>query len=129
MPLLLDTSVAVALLDTVPAIVEHRRDLNETAYLSAVSRIELIPGLYLGGEYNQMRAERLDAFLENVEELPFTSREVEAYEQIIAQNGFSRRLIVDRMIAATAIANDLALATLNARDFREIGGLQIEDWS
>ena len=43
--------------------------------------------------------------------------------------GFSRRLVVDRMIAATALANDLSLATLNPRDFRDIPGLKIEDWS
>jgi tRNA(fMet)-specific endonuclease VapC len=33
------------------------------------------------------------------------------------------------MIAATALANDLSLATLNPRDVRNIPGLAVEDWS
>lgn len=77
----------------------------------------------------QTRRVLLDSFLENVEELDFTGREVAAYSSVIAAKGFSRRLVVDRMIAATALANDLALATLNPRDFRDIPGLTIEDWS
>ena len=48
---------------------------------------------------------------------------------IIAESGFSRRLVSDRMIAATAITYELTLATLNPRDFRSIPGLVIEDWS
>ncbi|WP_028969405.1 PIN domain-containing protein [Sphingomonas sp. URHD0057] len=129
MPILLDTSVAVALLEGAPALIERRRDQNDTAYLSAVSRVELIPGLYVEGKLRRDRADRLTSFLGEVEELPFDQLEVEAYERIIAATGFSRRLVVDRMIGATALANDLTLATLNSRDFRDIPGLMIEDWS
>jgi predicted nucleic acid-binding protein len=121
--------VAIALLDGTQAIADRERDQSDTPFLSAVSRVELAPGLFDGGTRNHIRAERLRAFLEEVEELPFASTEVEAYEAIIAARGFSRRLIVDRMIAATALANDLSLATLNPRDFRDIPGLAIEDWS
>jgi tRNA(fMet)-specific endonuclease VapC len=128
LPVLLDTSVAIALLDAQP-IVERKRDQTDTAFLSAVSRVELIPGLFASGTRDHTRADRLTVFLEEVEELPFASTEVEAYEAIIAARGFSRRLIVDRMIAATALANDLSLATLNPRDFSGIPGLTVEDWS
>ena len=72
---------------------------------------------------------RLERLLKGVEEIELTGREVAAYASIIAARGFSRRLVVDRMIAATALANDLTLATLNPRDFRNIPGLTIEDWS
>jgi predicted nucleic acid-binding protein len=121
--------VAIALLEGAQAIVERQRDQTDTAFLSVVSRVELVPGLFAGGTRDHSRAERLTVFLEEVEELPFASAEVEAYEAIIAARGFSRRLIVDRMIAATALANDLTLATLNPRDFRDIPGLTTEDWS
>ena len=67
--------------------------------------------------------------MELVEALPFTMAEVGAYSAIIGACGFSRRLIVDRMIAATAIARDLTLVTLNPRDFRGIPGLKVADWS
>lgn len=38
------------------------------------------------------------------------------------------RTDVDLLIAATAIAHDLVLATCNARHFQDIPGLQVEDW-
>lgn len=129
MPILLDTSVAICLLEGSRTITEGRRAERDSPLLSVVSRVELIPGLYNDGSFNRVRAERLSAFLEEVEELPFATPEAEAYQRIIAVLGFSRRLIVDRMIAATALANDLTLATLNPRDFRGIDGLTIEDWS
>lgn len=117
------------MLDRDNAIVERRRDETDTAFLSIVSHVELIPGLYRNGTVEVSNARRLSALLDEVEVLPFTSREVDAYELIISALGFSRRLVVDRMIAATALANDLTLATLNPRDFRNIPGLKIDDWS
>lgn len=72
---------------------------------------------------------RVDELIDRLEELPFTSREVAAYSAIIAAKGFSRRLVVDRMIAATALAHNLTLATLNPRDFLNVPGLTVDDWS
>jgi tRNA(fMet)-specific endonuclease VapC len=129
LPVLLDTSVAIALLDGAPSVIERRRDEDEPAFLSMISWVELIPGVYSDEKLNRGRAEFLAAFLEQVEVLPFAEPEVDAYERIIAANGYSRRLVVDRMIAATALANDLSLATLNPRDVRNIPGLAVEDWS
>jgi predicted nucleic acid-binding protein len=71
----------------------------------------------------------LDEMYQTLDILPFFEREADAYRSIIEALGFSRRLIVDRMIAATALANHLLLATLNPRDFRDVPGLQLEDWS
>jgi tRNA(fMet)-specific endonuclease VapC len=129
LPVLLDTSVAIALLDGAPSVIERRRDEDEPAFLSMISWVELIPGVYSDKKLNRGRREFLAAFLEQVEVLPFAEPEVDAYERIIAANGYSRRLVVDRMIAATALANDLSLATLNPRDVRNIPGLAVEDWS
>ena len=98
-------------------------------YLSVISHVELEAGVYREREFGTLFRTRLERFLTRVEELDFTGKEVVAYGSIIAAKGFSRRLVVDRMIAATAIANGLALATLNPRDFRDIPALTIEDWS
>ncbi len=129
MPLLFDTSVAIALLDADVTVIERRRAQDDAPFLSAVSQVELVPGLFRDERRSARNAERLNAFLEELEVLPFTSREVAAYERIVEANGFSRRLVIDRMIAATALANDLTLATLNPKDFRGISGLLVEDWS
>lgn len=128
MPLLLDTSVAVALLEEVPSVTERTMQIDGQ-FLSVISRVELEAGVYRDDGLVPNRRTRLDTFLEQVEELDFTGREVVAYSAIIAANGFSRRLVTDRMIAATAISFQLAVATLNPRDFRDIPGLSVEDWS
>lgn len=128
MPLLLDTSVAVDLLDEVEDTISRVAQIDGQ-FLSVISWLELEAGVYRDDAKAATRRVRLDGFLEQVEVLDFTSREVAAYSRIVATNGFSRRLVSDRMIAATAITYDLSLATLNPRDFRSIAGLTIEDWS
>lgn len=128
MSLLVDTSVAVGLIDDVTLVKERARQADEL-YLSIISHVELEAGVYRDRDLGPIFRTRLTKFLSRVEELEFTAREVAAYSAIIAARGFSRRLVVDRMIAATALANDVALATLNSRDFRNIPGLRIEDWS
>ena len=50
------------------------------------------------------------------------------YGTIIQRHGFSRRKIIDRMIAATAIARRAVLITANASDFAEIEDLKLEIW-
>ena len=67
--------------------------------------------------------------LEELQIVPFGAREAEIYGSIIAQLGFARARVIDRMIAAQAIALGATLATLNPRDFRTIDGLAFEDWT
>jgi tRNA(fMet)-specific endonuclease VapC len=129
LPLLLDTSVAVDLIDASRRVVRRRHQYGEEVFLSVISRVELEAGVYRDGKLDAALRTRTDELVERLDELPFTAREVAAYSAIIAATGFSRRRVVDRMIAATALANDLTLATLNPRDFRDIPGLTIEDWS
>jgi len=128
LPRLLDTSVAVDLLDEVQRTVERVAEIDGQ-FLSVISWLELEAGVYREESEASKRRIRLDGLLGQVEVLDFSGREVVAYSRIIAMNGFSRRLVSDRMIAATAITYGLSLATLNARDFRNIAGLMIEDWS
>jgi len=126
--LLVDTSVAVDLIDGVPPVKDRARQAD-ALYLSVISHVELEAGVYRDRDLGPIFRTRLTKFLSRVEELEFTAREVTAYSAILAAGGFSRRLVVDRMIAATAVANELTLATLNPRDFRNIPGLTVEDWS
>jgi predicted nucleic acid-binding protein len=126
--LLLDTGIVVDLVNRVEATTKRVHGVD-SLYLSVVSQVELEAGLFMDGELDPVLRARRDAVLERVESLPFTEREVAAYAAIIAAMGFSRRLVVDRMIAATALAHGLTVATLNPRDFRAIPGLSLEDWA
>jgi predicted nucleic acid-binding protein len=58
----------------------------------------------------------------------FEQEAATAYREILETRGFVRSRIVDRMIAATAIAHDLTLITINGADFRDIPGLALEVW-
>jgi|GEM_PF-1643955 len=59
----------------------------------------------------------------------FGAEDVLAYRAIIDALGFSRPKLLDRMIAAQALAASAELATCNPRYFRDIPGLRLEDWS
>lgn len=54
---------------------------------------------------------------------------VHAAERARLQRAGKPMPFVDGQIAAIAVANGLALVTLNAKDFRRFRGLEIEDWS
>lgn len=126
---LIDTNIAILLIESDRPVVERMATLPDAPLLSVVSTVELEAGIYETGKEIATLRRRLNGLLELVDELPFTRREVEAYGTIVATLGYSRRLIIDRMIAATALTQEAILVTANPRDFRNIPGLTIEDWS
>lgn len=63
--------------------------------------------------------------------LPLDRKVIEQYAKTKASMSI-QGLVVDEpdlWIGATALANGLRLATLNARHFSRIPGLEVEDWS
>jgi len=126
--LLLDTSVAIALRDSEPGLLERRKGSSALASISVVTAVELEGGIWRSQSGVAERRAALDAIYEVFELLAFTDREAAAYGQIVEQLGFSRSKVIDRMIAATAIVVGRTLATLNPRDFQGIPGLTVEDW-
>lgn len=127
MRVLIDTSVAIALREGEAEVLNQMAPFSQ-ALLSIVSVVELEGGVPAAGEGSAIRREILDEIYDTLTILPFEIAEARAYRAIITATGFSRRLIVDRMIAATALANNLPLATLNTRDFRDVPGLKVEAW-
>lgn len=126
---IIDTNIAILLRDGDERISERIAALPEAPLLSILSRVELEGGVYRDRTEAALLRARVDAMLGIVEELPFATSQAVAYGRIVEQCGFSRALIIDRMIAAQAIVADALLITLNARDFRTIPGLELEDWS
>lgn len=59
-----------------------------------------------------------------VEPLPFDRAAAESFGRLTYRRGQS-----DRLIAAHALALDLTLVTNNGRDFDEISGLRVENWT
>ena len=125
--MLLDTSVAVYVRDS-DVFAARLEALDERPLLSAVTRVELENGVYRDPAWAPVRRANLDAMLRHMESLDFGDAEIAAYRAIVAAVGYSRRRVIDRMIAATAIANGLTLASLNPADFRDVPGLSLEAW-
>jgi len=125
---LVDTNIAIELRDGSSAISERIATLISRPALSLLTLVELEGGVYSRPELMRTRRIALDALLRRFDIAPFDARVVAAYGRIIATCGFSRRRILDRLIAATAIVNDLTLITSNGEDFRDIPGLKLEIW-
>ena len=125
---MLDTSVAILLRDDAVAAKSFLTTLDVRPVLSAITKVELEGGVYARPEMTAQRRRRLDALLRKFEVVDFDADMATVYGTIIQRHGFSRRKIIDRMIAATAIARRAVLITANASDFAEIEDLKLEIW-
>jgi predicted nucleic acid-binding protein len=124
----IDTNIAIHLRDGDEAMVARLEQLLAQPMISVVTQVELEGGVYKHPLDMARRRARLDLLLASMEVLPFTAVEGRIYGQIVAASGFSRRMIIDRMIASTAIAAEATLITANPSDFEDIDGLRLEGW-
>lgn len=116
---LIDTSVVIGYEEV------NFRLLPDEISISTLTLAELTAGpLAAGDEIERARRqERLQRFESGVDSLAFTTECARAYGHVYAADmGGGRKprgaRAVDLMIAATALAHDLPLYTLNARDLR-----------
>lgn len=125
---LLDTTVAIAMRDADPLHRPRIERLGPDLAISVVTRVELEGGVYRIPERAAARRIRLDTFLSGLSVLPFEASAADRYRDIVASRGFSRRKILDRMIAAQALVHGATLVTLNAADFADIPDLTLLAW-
>ncbi len=123
---MLDTSVAIHLRDGEASVLDRVFTLQEALMLSIVSVVELEAGVM--GAQAAIRRQRLDILLDNVSVRAFGRRESDLYGEIVRAVGYSRRKVLDRMIAAQAIAANATLVTLNGADFRDVPDLRLLEW-
>ncbi len=128
MAYLIDSNVAIRLRDGDPAILERMAGLDDAVLLSIVTRVELEGGVYRDPAYGPVRRARLDAMLEALPTLAFDDEAAKAYGAIVARAGYSRRKLLDRMIAAQALVHGATLVTMNPGDFADVAGLTVLSW-
>jgi tRNA(fMet)-specific endonuclease VapC len=126
---MLDTSVAIHLRDGDPRVTERIAALNDAVVLSVVTRVDLEGGVHRHPADGATRRARLDVLLNGLPCVAFDDAAAEAYAGIVAAAGYSRRKLLDRMIAAQALVHRATLATLNPGHFRDVPGLRVEDWT
>lgn len=125
---MLDTNVAIGLRDGDPAIIAAIAALDGAILLSIITRVELEGGIYRDARESGTRRARLDAIPDTLPVVPFEAADADAYGAIIAATGYSRRKLLDRMIAAQAIVRRATLVTRKADDFQDIQGLSLRAW-
>lgn len=128
MAFLLDTNVAIHLRDGDPVITQKVVALQGAVLLSIITRVELEGGVHREPAQAFVRRARLDAILSAIPTLAFDGLVAETYRNIVARAGYSRRKLLDRMIAAHALVHRCTLVTLNPDDFSDIPGLQLLAW-
>lgn len=125
---LIDTSVLIAR--------ERRLSPNEAAALAgdassiaAVSVAELLHGVHRAQGVHQrlQRQRKVEAVLSALQVLPYTADIARVHAEIWAHLSETGKMIGahDLIIAATALAHQLTLVTLNLRHFERIPGLVV----
>ncbi len=128
MAFLLDTDVAIHLRDGDPTVTDKVAALDGAILMSIVTRVELEGGVYREPAHAALRRARLDAILVAVPAVAFGDEAADAYGAIVANAGYSRRKLLDRMIAAQAIMHRASLVTRNAGDYADIPDLSLLAW-
>jgi tRNA(fMet)-specific endonuclease VapC len=128
MAYVIDTNVAIHLRDGDPVITDRVAALDDAVLMSIVTRVELEGGVYREPLHAALRRARLDIVLAAIPTLAFDDPAADAYAAIVAAAGYSRRKLLDRMIAAQAILHRATLVTFNADDFKDIPHLQLLVW-
>ena len=128
MAYLLDTDVAIRLRDGDANVANHVLALDDAIFLSVVTRVELEGGVHRDAANASIRRARLDVLLAAIPTLAFDDDAADAYAAIVAHAGYSRRKLLDRMIAAQALVHRATLITMNADDFTDIPALHVRQW-
>lgn len=128
MAILLDTNVFIHLRDGDPAVTGKVAALPDGILMSIVTRVELEGGIYRDAAHVALRRRRLDVILAAIPTLAFDEAAADAYAGIVATAGYSRRKLLDRMIAAQAIVHRATLVTMNAADYGDINDLKLLSW-
>jgi tRNA(fMet)-specific endonuclease VapC len=125
---LLDTNVAIHLRDGDASVAERVRSLEGAVLISIVTRVELEGGVHREPAHAAVRRAHLDVLLSAIPTLAFDDLATAAYGSIVAAAGYSRRKLLDRMIAAQALVRRAELVTLNPDDFSDVPGLVVRAW-
>ena len=128
MSFLIDTNVVIHLRDGDQHVSRKMADLAALPVIAMITRIELENGLYRDPELADVLKPNLAAILHRIQVVDFGELEFAAYRAILEQVGFSKRKVLDRMIAVTALAHDLTMITMNGKDFRDVPGLKLVEW-
>ncbi|WP_417616132.1 type II toxin-antitoxin system VapC family toxin [Parasphingorhabdus sp.] len=125
---LLDTNACIDFLD---ARNQHVADRIDAAFghltVSAITVAELRVGSKTSTD-PVGDARRIDAFVAGVKVTAFDEASATTYGNVIRKIGVKRKSF-DRLIGIQALTLGLTLVTSNEKDFADVPGLKIENWT
>jgi len=127
---LLDTNICIYLMKHQPPEVAARFAgcrVGEVL-ISAITAAELEYGVVASGAAEAANRAALQAFLLDVPVVPFDARAASAYGPVRWASRERRRDVLDKLIAAHALALAVTLVTNNPADFQAYPDLVIENW-
>ena len=128
---MLDTNICIYVIKNYPPkLRETFNRLSEQLCISSITLAEL----FFGAEKSARVSENLRAveeFVARLDVLAFSPKAAAHYGQIRAEAERAGKPIgpYDMLIGAHARAEGLTLVTNNAREFRRISGLRVENWA
>lgn len=127
---MLDTNICIYLMKHQPAEVRARfaECYVGDVVISAITLAELEFGVAISGRSRANNQVALESLLEDIVVAPFEAGAARAYGPLRAASQVRRRDALDKLIAAHALALDVALVTNNATDFKTFAGLRVENW-
>ncbi len=129
---LLDTSVYSQPIKKKPlnTVKDHWERIGDrNLCISIFCETEILQGLEMKQSYNLWNAYNL-ILKDSLPIIDFSMEAAKVYARIQAEyvKTGKTRPVFDLLIASTAIANNLILATCNYKDIKDIPGLKAEDW-
>jgi tRNA(fMet)-specific endonuclease VapC len=127
---MLDTNICIYLMKNHPPEVAERfaQCFVGEVVISAITLAELEHGVVCSGAAAEQNREALDSFLEEIPVAPFEAKAARAYGPARHATRERKRDALDKLIAAHALALDVALVTNNEGDFAGYPGLRVENW-
>jgi tRNA(fMet)-specific endonuclease VapC len=127
---MLDTNICIYVIKNYPP--QLREQFNRLAEQLCMSSITLAE-LHYGAEKSARRLENLQAiahFAARLEVLPFSPKAAAHFGQMRADVERSGKPVgaFDMLIGAHARAEGLIVVTNNAREFRRLPGVRVENW-
>lgn len=96
--------------------------------ISAIAYGELLTAA-AGAGRNPRLSENLALIAQNLDILPFDRKAADAYGALLRKIEPKRRRMLDRMVAAQAVAEGRTLVTIAPQDFSDLPGLTLESWA
>ena len=120
--ILCDTNILIEFYKNNTAIIQELRQIgSQNLAISVITRAELYYGAI-----NKNELKRIQNHLDLLQNIPIDRSISEQFIQLMANYSLSHKLTIpDALIAATALANDLELYTLNIKDFRFIENIRL----